>query len=313
MSRSYWLPYITAVGIALAGAVNAQPVGHDAGGQTSASKAQDKPQTDKNPITFEAIQHQIEGLTRALVTAIDKPKPTEEETRAKRDLAAQEGMAFWAKLMFFAAGAEAFLTMIGVFLVWRTLLYTKRAVEEAKQTTAAAIAANVEAKRQADLAEESFKRLERPYLFIKIVETFHLRNIGQNEIAWLAYTLVNYGKSPAILRSVAIGLQDNPDLPLRTPMAIENKTYDVIESGGELAKNRSVKVTQGVKGKRYTGAYATMLILHGYVQYDDPTGAFHHDRFCLRGMNGGAAFEIEGGEEYNSRTTTYPKPKSEKS
>jgi hypothetical protein len=46
------------------------------------------------------------------------------------------------------------------------------------------------------------------------------------------------------------------------------------------------------------------LVFHGSLSYDDPTGALHIDRFCFRVDNSGIPI-LEGGVEYNYRTTKY--------
>jgi hypothetical protein len=187
----------------------------------------------------------------------------------------------------------------------------KASIVESRRAADAAIKSAEAAERAARISEESFRRIERPYLFIKFITTQKLRSVDQADVASLEYTLVNYGKTPAVLRSIAIGLQDNPDWPLRTPMAIADESYDVIEPGGKLAKDREVSVAGGKPGMRYNGANAQGLILHGYIDYEDPTGAYHHDKFCMRGVSGGNAFRIDGGDEHNSRETTYPNGKSD--
>jgi hypothetical protein len=200
MSPSHWLPYIAAIGIVLAGAVHGQPVGDDPGSQTRSDKAQDKPKTDQLPSVLEAIQHEIERFTRALEANVDKPKPPEEEDRAKRDLAAQEGMAYWAKWMFWAALASIILTTAGIFLIWRTLIYTRRAaiaaaeaVVEAKDATKAAILGAKAAQDAVAVASDTAERQLRAYITIEsggivlrssengfvISATARLKNTGQ--------------------------------------------------------------------------------------------------------------------------------------
>jgi hypothetical protein len=161
-------------------------------------------------LQLDAIKRAIDRGVTVVETGINKPKAAEEEERARRDLDAQEGMAFWAKWMFWAATGEAALTFIGVILVGWTLYHTKRAadfaadaVDEGRKATAAAVAANVEAKRHADLAEESFKRLERPYIYIFGVRKFEG---SPKSPARVEYCVANYGKTPANISTVATGI-----------------------------------------------------------------------------------------------------------
>ena len=249
----------------------------------------------ERPATYE--QRQTQPITAA--GTLTQGPSTEsnaarQEERAERDLQAQEQMAKWAFWLFI-------ITCLGVVLLAATLHETWKAGQSAAEIF-------TQTKRQADLAEQSYKRLERPYLFIEFATTSRLREVAPEGTASLKYTFVNYGKLPAVLRSIAILLQDNPTLPLRVPLAIDDRTYGVIAPGGKAPKIREVFVTNGTPGRRYDNIDAKQLILHGYVAYEDPTGAYHHDSFCMRGIDGGTGFEIDGGEQYNSRKTTYPKP-----
>ena len=87
----------------------------------------------------------IEAAIRDLITqerAAQSQDPKDEEIR---DLEAQEGMALWAKLMFWATVAAVVLTFAGIVLIRYTLKYTKIAaghteemLNEARETTKAA-------------------------------------------------------------------------------------------------------------------------------------------------------------------------------
>jgi hypothetical protein len=181
---------------------------------------------------------------------------------------------------------------------------------QARQTRASireAIRAADAADRSAKVSEEAFRRLERPYLFIKVIETVSLRHPLDGQRPNFEYKLVNYGKLPAILHSVSVGLLNSPKYPLRSPMAIAEKRYEVIVPGGELLNPRTVIVADSSPGQKFDGANATGLVLYGLLQYEDPTGAFHIDSFCMRGIAGGNAFTIDGGDEYNWHKTEYRK------
>lgn len=159
--------------------VLAQPKSDNPRGQTRADKAQNKPNDDATPMALKAIQDEINRISRALEAQIDKPETADEKDRAERDLAAQEHMANWARLMFWVAVFANVLTAAGIALIALTLKHTRKAalasaemvvtsrdmVVEGERATQAALGAAREAKRQADLFEESFKRLERPYIF----------------------------------------------------------------------------------------------------------------------------------------------------
>ena len=122
-------------------------------------------------------------------------------------MSAQWEMARWAENMFWTALGSLVLTGFGVFLIWRTLVYTKSAakaavatVEEARKATVAATEATKEAKRQTDLAESSFRTVQRPYVFI-----FGVSGVvpgGENYAGIAPYTIGNFGQTPAIIENV---------------------------------------------------------------------------------------------------------------
>jgi hypothetical protein len=205
-------------------------------------------------------------------------------------------------------------------LLWFTLGHTRDAaeyarkmVDEAIKTADAAVAANQEAKRHANLTEHAFKRLERPYLFVQFhpMSTHFLKvKTPKPIVPYLTIKLVNFGKLPATLRSTSIGLLNNPEFPLISTFAVEREFYEVIEPGKDHELPR-IKVTDAQMGQTFGGADATHLILYGLIRYEDPTGAMHTDSFCMRGLPGAGGFKIEDRPEYNWRKTEYPKPEPE--
>lgn len=184
----------------------------------------------------------------------------------------------WLQLLFAMVGTGALLV---------TLWFTRRSVK-------AAINANRHAERQANIAEESFRRLERPYLFLKITDASPLRNPGSRPAPGILYTIVNYGKTPAVLRSIAIGIQENPELiPPRVPFGMHEEIYEVIEAGGEMAGSRYVRVSNVKEDRRFRGQDCIALILHAIISYDDPAETYYHDTITLRGNPGGDSFRVE--------------------
>ena len=282
MSRCNWL-YVIAVGGLVASSALAQvplqqPEGHqppaeeaDTNGETGPAEHQNEPTNESQ----EAITTLPEpgAVVSNPVDAIASDNEATEGNRypdcefynvAECDLAAQQGMAESTRYMNYAAWVGVFLTGIALLLIWRTLIYTRRAaqaavdtVEEARAATAAAVAtvkeseratfaalktageakrsaqasirAANETKRQADISEESFRKLERPYLFVEITEVDSLRKATNNP--HIRYTLVNYGKTPAVLRTASAKLTILPDMPDRIPMATARDIYEVIAPG----------------------------------------------------------------------------------
>lgn len=128
-------------------AVEDQPIPVPVPEQASPAGEQDaRPeQQGRVPDLTPAIQG-VESAIRQLLAEESRSEKQQQEERDIRDLKAQEEMALWANRMGWAAIASLVLTAAGVFLIWRTLIYTRTAaiaardaVEEAKRTTEAAI------------------------------------------------------------------------------------------------------------------------------------------------------------------------------
>jgi hypothetical protein len=315
MSSRGWLRTVTVWGCiaaifcaSLSVNVLAQPLADDPGSPPGSAQAQ-QPKSDNTPQILDAIKSEIERIGRATEALKDESDPKQKEEREKRDLVAQEEMAFWAKTLFWTTCASVFLTLVGLAMILGALIYTKRASEsaaammiEGEKATNAALETAAEAKRQAHVFEQSFKRLERPYVFFEVVETIGLRN-EREEHPFLAYQLVNRGKLPAIIRSVSLGLLDNPQFPLTLPDNKDTRHF-VVASGDGLPMPQKLTVTDRT-GKQYAGREGTKLVVYGQIEYNDPTGAHHTDSFCMRGMTDAKHFALEGGDDYNWRKTEY--------
>mgnify|MGYP003393868226 CR=1 FL=1 len=148
MSRRNWLPY-AALGIGcllvtaaiLIAAILTQPGHQDRDAtrhQANPAEAVDHTAGEGQPPPFVTSQDYIGRIARALEAANTKDKPDEERRRETDDLKAQQEMSHWAMWMFFATLGSVVLTAGGVFLIGRTLVYTKRTLDEATKTTVAA-------------------------------------------------------------------------------------------------------------------------------------------------------------------------------
>ena len=183
MFRSYWLLYVAVVGILIgAGGVLAQPVRNDVGGQSNTAKAQDKPQGDETPFALTDIRDAIERLTSAYLARQNKPKSVEEEQITTRDLKAQEGMAWAAKIMIGVGVFESVVTLAGVILVFATLRHTKRAADAAIQAVEETRKATTSSTDSAFQQLRAYVHFERGSVTHEGAETFanvNLRNAGK--------------------------------------------------------------------------------------------------------------------------------------
>jgi hypothetical protein len=192
MSRSYWLPIVAVVGLALAGATNAQAISHNGGRHTRAHQAQTKPKTDAQPSALIAVQNDIQRVARALEAANDKQPSPAEQQQASDNLEAQQGMVKWARWMFCAAVLEALITASGVWLVYRTLYHTRIASKAARDAVVEAGRAADAANTSIEVTREIGQKQVRAYLHC-IEAKYMLVNDG----IWCWPIVKNTGQSPA--------------------------------------------------------------------------------------------------------------------
>jgi hypothetical protein len=269
-----WLPYIAAIGIALAGTVYAQPVSNDSGGQPRTRETQPKPQADNHPLNLDTIEREIERIARALEAAIKTPKPADETERAQRDLIAQEGMAHWAKWMFWASLASVLLTLVGVFLIWRTLIHTRSAAKAAADAVIEARLATQAANKAIEITAENAERELRAYVDISSAEiTDRINGADWEEINSLQIALKNFGQTPAYdLRCWT--LASLRDLPPREPFE-EGELIMFGNVGPSVLTFPRVKVTVRADQVGAVMQRAKGIFYWGFVSYRD---AFNRTR-----------------------------------
>jgi hypothetical protein len=124
--------------------------------------------------------------------------------------------------VFFTAALVVVACIQAALFVWQ-LRYMRKGMED---TSAAAIAGRNSADAatgQAKIAEESFSKLERPYLYITDVSAFILdkKSSISDPVFYVTYTVANYGKTPAIIKhaqGICHGIESKiatgPDIPL---------------------------------------------------------------------------------------------------
>lgn len=311
MLRGGWHVAV-AFGLILAGSAYAQQSGGAAlegkpvttGGQPERSAASQKPAADHSSITEKLVPaiEKIEPALRQLVPKEDKDESQRKEQREVSDLQAQQEMALWAKLMFWATFATVGLTFLGLMLIRGTLRETRRAADYTKDMLAEAEKTTKAAEQAVAQQVTAVRRLERPYLFIKIVSTNQLRSRPASG-PFIEYVIHNEGKLPAVLRTITDALWDTPSLPLPLD-GVNMQEFFAVVAPGASTDPITLKVSNVVAAE-YSGETAANLVLYARLAYDDPTGARHIDQICLRGTSGGRKFRIDG-DEYNKRESTYP-------
>lgn len=143
----------------------------------------------------------IEEAIRDLIEEEDKLEQERIRDQDARDLKAQEGMALWAKWMFWATAATALLTAAALYTIVRTLHYTRLAadhskemVREAKLATEAAVLTSKAAQYANEIAHRASDLETRAYL---VADNVVLYTYGHDNTVFVSVRLRNVGKTPA--------------------------------------------------------------------------------------------------------------------
>jgi hypothetical protein len=140
MSFRTWLYVFAIIGLTLpANYALAQSASENEPRQEErAADAQQDNQEEQQPtIDLTTALNDIESAIRDLIEEEDKIAIDAQESREKRGLNAQEAMAEWAKLMFFATFSTVLLTFVALVYIRWTLIETKNAVRAADKTVLA--------------------------------------------------------------------------------------------------------------------------------------------------------------------------------
>lgn len=283
MPNRNWLQLLAIVGLTfgLAGFAYAQPIDGNASGQPAASQSQQKPAREAEPKPAPTVQDLLQRIAGALEAANSKTESADEREHAQRDLDAQEGMAKWAKYMLWAGGADVVLTVVGIVLIWRTLVHTRKAAESAKdmvdeavKTTAAAIDAANAATTANEIAREMGQRQMRAYVSLEKM-TITVFEVGKP--VQIDVELKNSGQTPAKqLRGITeyFHCVDQGSLKIRFQKGTNISTIDV-GAGGPCKMPVSDGIPLTRERYRAIASRDETLVVAGVHRYDDVFGKRH--------------------------------------
>lgn len=271
MSRSYWLPAI-ALGLVLAGAANANPIRHQTSHSEQAPGAQPKPKPDAPPSIPVSVQNAIQRIASALESANNKQPTKAEKKQAYKNLRSQQHMAKWAKWMFFTGVAETLLTLLGVFLVWKTL--------------EASWAAAREAKRAADAAQDALNALDRPHFAVCDISIAPIEDgpeTAKDKIA-VGFHLQNYGEDLGFMKKYGIARAVGPAgtlLPDNLSLTLSDTHWPIVpqQAWGWKIDDCTVPIELNEEARRSIISGAKTLYVYGAVTYADSAGKEHETRF----------------------------------
>jgi hypothetical protein len=132
-----------------------------------------------------------------------------QEQRDEADLRAQHNMAWWAGALFWAAVVSLVPTMVGLWLLQRTLIHTKRtahaavsSVEEARKSTVAAAQAANAASEGNQIQRQTLIVAERAWLKVKSAEITSdmtwVKQEKQTGDIHFRFTIENIGRTAAL-------------------------------------------------------------------------------------------------------------------
>ena len=114
----------------------------------------------------------IETAIRELIAEKNEDQSQREEERDRRDLQAQEDMAFWAKAMTLATVATVILTAAALWAIVRTLHHTRRAADAADGMLTEARATTKAAQDTILVTREIGQAQTRAYVSVESVKVF---------------------------------------------------------------------------------------------------------------------------------------------
>jgi hypothetical protein len=231
-------------------AADAQTVSQQPRGPAGAAASNQRP--DESAAHLARIAGAAEAI-RAQGEARDK------EEREKKDLQAQEDMAFWAKWAFMAAAFQAILGLGGFIVVFGTL---KASVQSAKEASKAASAS-----MQSVLAAQ---HSERAYVVLS-----HSRSITFNKPAGTVYVVLkveNAGRTPAHVTDVEVrvsfvgGHEESFEPP------DNRRSLAFLVAGASITWFSEFRVGEKLLEMLADPNAQTTLWVHGHCDYTDTFG-----------------------------------------
>jgi hypothetical protein len=294
---------IAAIYSLLSLSVFAQTVSDGPGSQPSAPNANQQPKSDNPPLTLEAVQRELGSITRAIEAHKDDAEAKRKEQREESDLKAQWQMARWAKYAVYVAIGALILTVAGVFLIWRTLIHTRRAADAARDMVVEgekATKATVIAATAAQSAAEASLAAERARFFIVVDETNftsilndHVHRYdehgifggsGRASLPKIKYRIRNYGKTPGIIKELSTGMILSTE-PIDCVYSVQIDSFsETMIAAGDTTKQREHDFWSALDNVQAAAIQNNQarLWFFGRVDYDDVMGRNHTHRFYFR-------------------------------
>jgi len=122
----------------------------------------------------------------------------------------EECKTFWERttsdpIAFFTFTLSMVTLALGAISV-RQFHYLRRSDETARIAANAAADAARASTRQADIAEQSLSKIERPYIFIFNIGALEIVEDQEGDFLRVTYSVANYGQTPAVIENGRVSL-----------------------------------------------------------------------------------------------------------
>lgn len=301
MPFSDWLHHVTLRGCLIAAVLNpcnlsGQPQQQNQQPTTGQSTNSQAPVV-LDPAPLRAILEDVKKIIADEKSGNDASEQRKER-REQADLMAQQEMALWAKLMFFAAAVQLIVGVITLLFLWRTLQETRKTAESAIEGTR--------------VAQRALTVLEVPYVSAKVLDSGIVPN-GEGTDRYLElergvrFCFANYGRTPAFLteQKSVLKICKKGDLPPSVPPNQGGKAYPfgVIVGGNAESQPSTRKFDDFLDEEELMmvkhGIDDFDLFLIGFVKFSDIFGSQYTVGFCMRYEVEEGRFFVAGGHHYN--------------
>lgn len=279
MSRGHWR-----IGFAFIALLSVEPYQQWAYGKEGAAQQQGDEKPELNDRSLTALQDSIERIAASAESIEAQDNSPDEKQHASRDLDAQEGMWFWAKVAAIAATIAALLTAVGLIMLWRTLHWTRDAAlhantmaDEAEKATQAALTAANATVDANEINKISAERRDRAYLS---VTPLGVRSLVGNSNCIGYVLLKNVGATPAY----------NVSLKVMAEIVLEKERKDFLYPPDPKEVARTIQpnseMSQGSMKPflpfREVDSADRYIFVWGVAYYDDAFGKRRFTKFCHR-------------------------------
>ena len=254
----------------------------------NAGKRRSKDEGQKEKATPEQLAPALGKIEAAIRDSIAQQRAAQSqgpEDHEISDLKAQEGMAFWAKLMFWATVAAVILTVAGIILIWRTLHHTRRAADFARDMLGEAEITAEATRKQV----EWLIKIERPHILVASMHTNGFGTVMQAQqeptkpfVIANSLDVKNEGTRHGILHSYYMERCDKLPLePVRDQTANEWIGRFFVAAGENCIVPDIQKWGITFKEALPLNDRKKNLFVHGFIRYEDIHGTMWRSGFAF--------------------------------